>query len=251
MSPIYATLLFWLCAWTVLLGILGALRRDLLYSTRFKLLFLPGLFADSVVRTAACIVTGTSIQSFANLGNGYPYFQARSTPTPWLLGPLQVALRLLGVYLLVGGASLMFPELLTVGPSLADWGTIGNGLATGDAIKTTAMLVADLFGDLGFGALLEIAFLYAIAALALATALTSRDLACALAAWLPVLAFFWCIDALGTTFATFSTGWFVKWWYGRRLWTAFSLLVVITLGVTLVLALIRLASVLRRTASKR
>ncbi len=247
MSGAYVTLLYWLSIWTLVLWIIGLLRGGILHTTWGKVLFVPGVIADAAIRLVSCWLTGTAVKRFGSFADGRSFFEAAATPNPMIRRPIAVALRLWGVYFIVGTIPLIYPELATSAPALAEWDEAGPDLVSLAAFRHTGGHIVTLLGSASPAALVELLFLYGVASLTLAAALERKEILAAASAWLPLLAFFWMIEFLGVSFARYSNGWFLHWWYGPYLWSAFSLLVVMAVGVAALICIVRLTAALRRS----
>lgn len=222
--------LIWLGLWTLTLWGVGHLRLNLLVRRWTKLLFLPGLIVEALIRALACLATATPVEKFRPFEDGQPFLRTGKCPSARFGVPIAMAIRLSTTFLvtlvvLVYGT----PGFTESGFGLPTFLYHPDGItgSSGNFFSSLGGLPDALALDTFLGWFI----VYSLFTLCLATGLSAGEFFASLWGWGGLFAVSWIVSWLGIRLEYLSRGWFLRSWYMPECWTAFSLLVTLSLLV--------------------
>ena len=216
--------IIWLGVWTLLLWGIGTLRLNLMVRRKMKVIFFPGLALEAIIRSIACLVTGTPIEKFRPLNDGTPFLKTGKCPVQRIGVPISMAIRMTLTFLL----ALILIQIAIPGFTESDFG-LPTFLYHPDGIQGSSggffRSFVDLPEHLALNTLISWFALYALFTMALATGLSTAELFAAMWGWAGVFSISWVFTWLGVKFSFLSRGWFIERWYLPDCWSCYSLLV--------------------------
>lgn len=217
----------WLGLWALALWGIGYFRLNLLVRRTTKIIFLPGVALEAMIRAIACLATGTPIEKFRPFEDQQPFLRTGRCPVNRIGVPIVMAIRmaltfLVGLVLL----ELSLPEFSESGFGLPTLLYHPDGIA-GSGSGYVASL-GELPGALRLGTFLGWLSVYTLFTLVLATGLSSGEFFAAVWGWGGVLGLSWLVNWLGVKLEFLSRGWFLRSWYLHECWASFSLLVTLS-----------------------
>ncbi|MEM7261291.1 MAG: hypothetical protein AAF488_04820 [Planctomycetota bacterium] len=246
----YATLL-WLACWSTLLFFVGMLLGRAGDTWLVKLVLAPGLLIDSVLRLLACFASGTKIRRVNVLRTG-PLLETGRPPIRHIGPAVFVTVRLLLLFVLLYLILENFPDELD---SPLYFPTINPATTEQEALEPHSLkALLDQLRMLPEALQLQRAhgwlFAYVAVTTLLATRLTKGDWLASLYTVLVLHAIGWAGAWLGVTFGFLSRGQLIGIFYSEGFWSAFSLLVTLTVTALLLAAPLRVIPTLLGLSTK-
>lgn len=219
--------LIWIGIWALLLWGVGSLRQGLLVKRVSKLLFLPGVLVEALIRALACKITATPIEKWSPFGEGEPFLRTGPCPVRRVGVPITMALRMsltfVFTFALLKFAVPELPESTFGLPTFLHHpkGIQGSG---GGFILSLGNLPVWLSLHKALG----LTLVYILFSLMLATGLSRLEFFAALWGWAGLFGLSTLGSFMGIQFGFLTRGWFIRRWYLPECWSSFSLMVVLS-----------------------
>ena len=220
--------------WILLLWGVGLLRLNLLVKRSTKILFFPGLLLEALIRTIACLVTGTPIEKFRLFASQQPLLRTGRCPVQRIGVPIAMVIRLLLTFVCTLTLLKLTVPTFTEGeyglPVLLKHPDGLQGIGWGLwALFSDLPQVLDLSSPLTWFAI------YTVFTLSLATGLNTVEFFASCWGWGALVGGASLVGWLDVKFSFMGRGWFLERWYLPECWAAFSFLVTMTFLALLLL----------------